>query len=112
MPSSPTPSLRPSAATVTVGTVQGEGEPRRATSQTSKAGLYETNLDIMFTATGDDGRKFRLGFDNWNAWDQHSEGINWGFLTEGDNAYDGRQTKVLAFQRPRCVAVRGCRAAA
>ncbi len=79
----------------TVGTVQGEGEPRQATSQTSKAGLYETNLDTMFTATGDDGRKFWLGFDNWNAWDQHSEGINWGFLTEGDNAYDGRQTKVF-----------------
>jgi len=74
---------------------QDGGDPRRATTMTSKAGLYEDHLDLMFTATGADGKKFWLGFDNWNAWDQYSEGINWGFLTEGDNAYDGRQTKVF-----------------
>jgi hypothetical protein len=68
-------------------------------SQEAKGGLYAEHLDLMFSSVGADGKKFWLGFDNWGYIDQHAEFTNWGFLTEGDNAYDGKQTKTFGLTK-------------
>ena len=74
----------------------GMSENARARhSQVAKGALFDENLEIMLSAVGADGKKFWLGFDNWSPIDQHLESINWGFMTETDNAYDGKQTQVF-----------------
>jgi hypothetical protein len=72
-----------------------KGDPRMVSSQEAKGGLYQDHLRDFFAATGDDGKKFWLGFDNWNPIDQQGEGLNWGFSSEQDNAYDGRETDLF-----------------
>jgi hypothetical protein len=71
----------------------GQQESRSRSTQVSKGALFGDNLELMLTSVGGDGKKFWLGFDNWNPYDQHQESLNWGLITENDNTYDGKQTQ-------------------
>ncbi|MGH9395372.1 MAG: hypothetical protein ACRD18_00790, partial [Terriglobia bacterium] len=59
-------------------------------------GQHYSTVDIpqFLSAQGSNGDHYILGIDWWDVYDDHTQNTNWGLITNGDNAYDGKASTI------------------
>jgi hypothetical protein len=71
-----------------------------AKTQKERAGLYSSEVTLMFNYKTSDGTYPVVGLDWWEYMDKWGERADWGLVSPRDNAYDGKEAVVARAKDP------------